>query len=52
MELPQRECAEVPGLGIDTSRNREQGLNRPDPSAFSLVMAFDKAREAAFVPVA
>jgi DNA-binding XRE family transcriptional regulator len=41
--LSQREFAEVLGLDIDTLQNWEQGRNRPDPAALSLVMAFDKA---------
>lgn len=54
--LSQREFAEVLGLDIDTLQNWEQGRNRPDPAALSLVMAFDKApeviQEATFEPVA
>jgi DNA-binding transcriptional regulator YiaG len=54
--LSQREFAEMLGLDIDTLQNWEQGRNRPDPAALSLVMAFDKApgviQEATFEPVA
>jgi DNA-binding transcriptional regulator YiaG len=53
--LSQREFAEVLGLDIDTLQNWEQGRNRPDAAALSLVMAFDKApqviEDAAFEPV-
>jgi DNA-binding transcriptional regulator YiaG len=54
--LSQREFAEMLGLDIDTLQNWEQGRNRPDPAALSLVMAFDTApdviQEATFEPVA
>jgi len=41
--LSQREFAAVLGLDIDTLQNWEQGRNRPDPAALSLIMAFDNA---------
>lgn len=41
--LSQREFAEMLGVDIDTLQNWEQGRNRPDPAALSLVMAFDKS---------
>jgi DNA-binding transcriptional regulator YiaG len=54
--LSQREFAEVLGLDVDTLQNWEQGRNRPDPAALSLMMVFDKApeliEETAFEPVA
>jgi hypothetical protein len=31
------------GLDIDTLQNWEQGRNRPDAAALSLIMAFDNA---------
>ncbi len=54
--LSQREFAEMLGIGIDTLQNWEQGRNKPDAAALSLVMAFDKSPElieqAALEPVA
>lgn len=44
-KLSQREFAEVLGIDVDTLQNWEQGRNRPDAAALSLVMAFDKAPE-------
>ena len=41
--LSQREFADVLGIDIDTLQNWEQGRNRPDQAALSLVLAFDKA---------
>lgn len=53
--LSQREFAQLLGIDIDTLQNWEQGRNRPDAAALSLVMAFDKSPEfveqAAFEPV-
>jgi DNA-binding transcriptional regulator YiaG len=43
--LSQREFAELLGIGIDTLQNWEQGRNKPDPAALSLVMAFDRSPE-------
>ena len=43
--LSQREFAEVLGLDVNTLRNWEQGRNKPDAAALSLVMAFDQAPE-------
>ncbi len=54
--LSQREFAEVLGIDIDTLQNWEQGRNKPDGAALSLVMVFDKAPEliqqTTFEPVA
>src|SRR5579863_6276415 len=44
-KLSQREFAEVLGIDIDTLQNWEQGRNRPDAAALSLVMSFDKSPE-------
>ena len=41
--LSQREFAEVLGIDIDTLQNWEQGRNKPDAAALSLVLAFDQA---------
>ena len=41
--LSQREFAEVLGLDIDTLQNWEQGRNKPDAAALSLILAFDQA---------
>ena len=41
--LSQREFAQLLGLDIDTLQNWEQGRNKPDAAALSLVLAFDKA---------
>ncbi len=43
--LSQREFAALLGIDLDTLRNWEQGRNRPDPAALSLVRAFDAAPE-------
>ena len=54
--LSQREFADMLGLDVDTLQNWEQGRNRPDPAALSLMMVFDKAPElieqTAFEPIA
>ena len=42
-QLSQREFADVLGIDIDTLQNWEQGRNKPDAAALSLVLAFDKA---------
>jgi DNA-binding transcriptional regulator YiaG len=53
--LSQREYAELLGIDINTLQNWEQGRNKPDAAALSLVMAFDSAPEliqhTAFEPV-
>jgi DNA-binding transcriptional regulator YiaG len=41
--LSQREYAELLGLDIRTLQNWEQGRNRPDPAAVSLMRVFDRA---------
>ncbi|MBW4091761.1 MAG: helix-turn-helix domain-containing protein [Proteobacteria bacterium] len=41
--LSQREFATLLGVDVDTLRNWEQGRNRPDPAALSLVRAYDEA---------
>ncbi len=41
--LSQREFAALLGIDLDTLRNWEQGRNRPDAAALSLVRAFDAA---------
>jgi DNA-binding transcriptional regulator YiaG len=41
--LSQREFAQLLGIDIDTLQNWEQGRNKPDAAALSLVLAFDKA---------
>ena len=41
--LSQREFAALLGVDVDTLRNWEQGRNRPDPAALSLVRAYDAA---------
>ncbi len=41
--LSQREFATLLGIDVDTLRNWEQGRNRPDPAALSLVRAYDAA---------
>ena len=43
--LSQREFAEVLGFDLDTLQNWEQGRNRPDAAALSLVKAFEAAPE-------
>ncbi|HTB42594.1 MAG TPA: helix-turn-helix domain-containing protein [Acetobacteraceae bacterium] len=53
--LSQREFADVLGIEVDTLQNWEQGRNRPDPAALTLVAAYDRAPEviaqAMFEPV-
>jgi DNA-binding transcriptional regulator YiaG len=53
--LSQREFAEMLGLDVRTLQNWEQGRNRPDPAALSLIYLFDQSPEmvveAAFEPV-
>ncbi len=44
--LSQREFAAVLGIDLDTLQNWEQGRNRPDAAALSLVRAFDAAPDA------
>ena len=39
--LSQREFAELLGLEPDTLKNWEQGRNRPDAAALTLIVAFD-----------
>jgi DNA-binding transcriptional regulator YiaG len=41
--LSQREYADLLGLDVRTPRNWEQGRNRPDPAAVSLMRVFDRA---------
>ncbi len=41
--LSQREYADLLGLDIRTLQNWEQGRNRPDPAAVSLMRVFDLA---------
>jgi len=41
--LSQREYADLLGLDIRTLQNWEQGRNRPDPAAISLMRVFDRA---------
>ena len=41
--LSQREFAELLGLDVNTLQNWEQGRNKPDAAALSLVLAFDQA---------
>jgi DNA-binding transcriptional regulator YiaG len=41
--LSQREYADLLGLDVHTLRNWEQGRNRPDPSAVSLMRIFDRS---------
>jgi len=40
--LSQRQFADRLGLDIDTLRNWEQGRNKPDPAALSLIRIFDQ----------
>jgi DNA-binding XRE family transcriptional regulator len=40
--LSQREFAEILGIEPDTLKNWEQGRNKPDAAALTLVMAFDE----------
>ena len=41
--LSQREYADLLGLDVRTLQNWEQGRNRPDPAAISLMRIFDRA---------
>jgi DNA-binding transcriptional regulator YiaG len=41
--LSQREYADMLGLDVRTLQNWEQGRNRPDPAAVSLMRIFDRA---------
>jgi DNA-binding XRE family transcriptional regulator len=41
--LSQREYADLLGIDIRTLQNWEQGRNRPDPAAVSLMRVFDRA---------
>jgi len=41
--LSQREYADLLGLDVRTLQNWEQGRNRPDPAAVSLMRIFDSA---------
>jgi DNA-binding transcriptional regulator YiaG len=54
--LSQREYADLLGLDVRTLQNWEQGRNRPDPAAVSLMRIFDRApdlvEEALTEPVA
>lgn len=43
--LSQREFADRLGIDLDTLRNWEQGRNKPDSTALSLVRIFDRAPE-------
>jgi DNA-binding transcriptional regulator YiaG len=43
--LSQREFADRLGIDLDTLRNWEQGRNKPDSAALSLVRIFDRAPE-------
>jgi DNA-binding transcriptional regulator YiaG len=53
--LSQREFAQLLGLDVDTLQNWEQGRNRPDAAALSLVLAFDRSprliEQAALEPI-
>lgn len=44
--LSQREFADLLGVDVRTLQNWEQGRNRPDPAALSLMRVFDHAPEA------
>jgi DNA-binding transcriptional regulator YiaG len=44
--LSQREYADLLGLDVRTLQNWEQGRNRPDPAAISLMRVFDRAPDA------
>jgi len=43
--LSQREFADLLGFDLRTLQNWEQGRNRPDPAALSLIAMFDRAPE-------
>jgi DNA-binding transcriptional regulator YiaG len=43
--LSQREFADLLGVDVRTLQNWEQGRNRPDPAALSLMRVFDHAPE-------
>jgi putative transcriptional regulator len=43
--LSQREFADLLGIELRTLQNWEQGRNRPDDAALSLVLMFDRAPE-------
>jgi putative transcriptional regulator len=43
--LSQREFADLLGIDLRTLQNWEQGRNRPDGAALSLVLMFDRAPE-------
>ena len=43
--LSQREFADLLGIDLRTLQNWEQGRNRPDDAALSLVLMFDRAPE-------
>jgi putative transcriptional regulator len=44
--LSQREYADLLGIDVRTLQNWEQGRNRPDPAAVSLMRIFDRAPQA------
>ncbi len=44
--LSQREFADLFGVDVRTLQNWEQGRNRPDPAALSLIRVFAHAPEA------
>ena len=44
--LSQREYADLLGIDVRTLQNWEQGRNRPDPAALSLMRIFDRAPHA------
>ena len=54
--LSQREFAAMLGIDVSSLRNWEQGRNKPDPAALSLIAAFDTSpaiiEQAALQPVA
>ena len=54
--LSQREFSAMLGIDIDTLRNWEQGRNKPDQAAITLINAFDKSpatiEQAAFEAIA
>ena len=41
--LSQSELAQLIGVSIETLQNWEQGRNKPDPAALSLVRIFDQS---------